>query len=155
MPLIPTVLETAIKTKLQIEFIKPAVKQSLRTKLDGGGLAGGISSAKNIDKALSNIKTLSMAINFGASGGPAAAVGNKLVKKFTANEWSNAISDSVCEWMSDEIAPIIARIIASEVTNYIKTATIIVPPGQVVATAGSPAAQVGSTTAPSPPAIIT
>jgi hypothetical protein len=37
---------------------------------------------------------------------------------------------------------------------YIRSQTIIVPPGQVVATAGSPAAQVGATTAPSPPAII-
>lgn len=45
--------------------------------------------------------------------------------------------------------------IATEVDKYIKTATIIVPPGQAVATAGSPAAQVGVTTAPSPPALIT
>lgn len=38
---------------------------------------------------------------------------------------------------------------------YIRTQLIILPPGQAVATAGSPAAQVGATTAPSPPALIT
>lgn len=37
---------------------------------------------------------------------------------------------------------------------YIKSATIIVPPGQAVTTAGSPAAQAGSTVSPSAPAII-
>jgi hypothetical protein len=45
--------------------------------------------------------------------------------------------------------------IATEIDLYIKSATIIIPPGQVVATAGSPAAQTGATTAPSPPATIT
>ena len=155
MPLIPTVLETAIKAQLQVEFIKPAVKQSLRNKLDGGGAAGGISTAKSIDKALTNIKNLSSVIDFGSSGGPGAAVGNALIKKFTANEWSNAISDSVCEWMSAEIAPIIAKIIAAEVTTYIKTATIIVPPGQVVTGVAGTFPVVAATTAPSAPAIIT
>ena len=83
----------------------------------------------------------------------------QLTLRVTANEFANAVSDSVCEWMSETIAPILAdelsEIIASEVTKYIKQATIIVPPGQVVATAGSPAAQTGATTAPSPPAQIT
>ena len=37
---------------------------------------------------------------------------------------------------------------------YIRSQTIILPPGQAVATAGSPAAQVGATTSPSPPALI-
>lgn len=156
MPLIPTVLETAIKTQLQIEFIKPAVKQSLRKKLDGGGAGGGISSAKSIDSALGNIKILSSTISFGPSDVPGSSdAGNALIKKFTSNEWSNAISDSVCEWMSSEIAPIIAKIISSEVTNYIKTATVIVPPGQVVAGLAGTSPVVASTTTPSGPAIIT
>ena len=37
---------------------------------------------------------------------------------------------------------------------YIRSQTIILPPGQAVATAGSPAAQVGATTSPAPPALI-
>jgi hypothetical protein len=45
--------------------------------------------------------------------------------------------------------------IASEVDKYVKQATIIVQPGQVVVTAGTPAAQTGSTTTPSAPALIT
>ena len=79
--------------------------------------------------------------------------------RITSNELANAVSDSVTEWMADTIAPIIAEelasIVAAEMTTYIKTATIIVPPGQVVAVAGSPSAQTGATTAPSPPAQIT
>lgn len=50
---------------------------------------------------------------------------------------------------------LLAEELASAIDTYIKSATIIIPPGIVVATAGSPAAQVGSSTAPSPPAIIT
>jgi hypothetical protein len=44
--------------------------------------------------------------------------------------------------------------ISTAVDAYIRSQTIITPPGQAVATAGSPAAQVGATTAPSPPALI-
>lgn len=44
--------------------------------------------------------------------------------------------------------------VSNAVDAYIKSATIIVPPGQVVATAGTPAAQTGSTTTPSSPATI-
>ena len=44
--------------------------------------------------------------------------------------------------------------ISTAVDAYIRSQTITLPPGQAVATAGSPAAQVGATTAPSPPAII-
>jgi len=45
--------------------------------------------------------------------------------------------------------------IATEVNTYVLSALIIVPPGQVVTTAGTPAAQVGATTTPSLPALIT
>jgi len=45
--------------------------------------------------------------------------------------------------------------ISTAVDAYIRTQTIITPPGQTVATAGSPAAQAGATTSPSPPALIT
>lgn len=44
--------------------------------------------------------------------------------------------------------------ISTAVDAYIRSQTITIPPGQIVATAGSPAAQTGATTAPSPPAII-
>lgn len=48
----------------------------------------------------------------------------------------------------------LGKIIATQVDAYIRTMTIIVPPGQVVTTAGTPAAQVGATTTPSLPALI-
>ena len=48
-----------------------------------------------------------------------------------------------------------AEAIATAIDTYIKSATIIVPPGQTVTTAGSPAAQSGTTVSPSLPAIIT
>lgn len=54
-----------------------------------------------------------------------------------------------------ELAKEIADSVSTHVDTYTKAITVIVPPGQVVATAGTPAAQTGATTAPSPPAIIT
>jgi hypothetical protein len=54
-----------------------------------------------------------------------------------------------------EIFQNLGKLIATEVDKYIKQATIIVQPGQVVVTAGTPAAQTGSTTTPSAPALIT
>jgi|NOAtaT_7_FD_contig_111_545936_length_3179_multi_2_in_0_out_0_2 hypothetical protein len=166
MPLIKTVLEQGLKTpiqteleaKLKTEFKKPEVKQSLRKLLDGDSAAGVISSAKNISKALSNIKLGidAMAKTPADKLSPSAA--ESLVKKFTANEWANAISECVSEWMSETIAPILAKQIsdiisknvANQVDSYIKTATIITPPGQLVATSSG----AGSTTTPSTPAII-
>ena len=50
---------------------------------------------------------------------------------------------------------LLAEELATAIDMYIRSATIIVPPGIPVATAGSPAAQAGASTAPSPPAIIT
>jgi hypothetical protein len=40
------------------------------------------------------------------------------------------------------------KAIAGEIDKYIKSATITVPPGALVVTAGSPAAQTGSVTTP-------
>ena len=48
----------------------------------------------------------------------------------------------------------LGKIIAAQVDAYIRTMTIIVPPGQVVLTPFAPAPLPGSTTAPSLPAII-
>jgi hypothetical protein len=42
----------------------------------------------------------------------------------------------------------LGKLIATEVDKYVMQALITVPPGQVVVTAGSPAAQTGSTTTP-------
>ena len=47
-----------------------------------------------------------------------------------------------------------AGLASTAIDAYIKSATITVPPGQLVVTAGSPAAQAGSTTTTSSPAII-
>ena len=44
-----------------------------------------------------------------------------------------------------------AAVAGPAIDTYIRSQTLIVPPGQAVATAGSPAAQVGATTAPSLP----
>lgn len=51
-------------------------------------------------------------------------------------------------------AKVFANIATPAIDLYIKSATITVPPGQLVVTAGSPTNQTGSTTTPSAPAII-
>jgi len=159
MPLVSTVLETALKTKieakLKTEFKKPAVKESLRTQIDGGTLAGSKSNAKNLSDAYDNIKDKTENVLSYTPDLPGSDVlSQELIKRIVSNEHANAISDATCEWLSDTIAPIIAKelsaIIATEVTTYIKTATIITPPGQAVATS----AGAGATSAPSLPAII-
>ncbi len=53
------------------------------------------------------------------------------------------------------IADTVSKAVSSSVDSFVRSATIITPPGQVVVTAGSPAAQTGSTTSPSSPAVIT
>lgn len=49
----------------------------------------------------------------------------------------------------------LARDLATAIDAYVKSATIIVPPGQLITGAGGgPAPVVGATSAPSPPATI-
>lgn len=156
MPLVPTTLETAIKTKLEIEFKRPEIKLALQTQLDGGPLSGKLSNAKNIDNALRNIGLVGLALSMGVSTNPASQLASKqIIKKTTANEWASGIADAVCEWMSKEISEVLAKIIADEVTTYIKTATVIVPPGQTVTGIAGTYPVVAATTTPSAPATIT
>lgn len=151
MPLIETVLESQIKLHLEIEFKKPSTKEALTKQLDGGGLNGLLTSAKNMADALGNIKDKTEPImNNTPDIMGASSASEQLITRITSNEFANAISDAVCEWLASTIAPIMAKTIAADVTTYIKTATIIVPPGQVVATPAGP----GATSAPSLPAII-
>ena len=139
MALIKSTLQTSLESVLKSEFIKPDVKMALRKKLDGGGLLGMKSSAVSIDKALGNISLGCMAVSAGTSDNIVSqTVAKTLVKKITANEWANALSDSICEWMSSEIAPILAKTIANEVDKYLKSATVkvTIPPGLVAQGAG-------------------
>jgi hypothetical protein len=155
MPLIPTTLELAIKTKLELEFKNPTIKLSLQRQLDGGPLSGAISNAKNIDNALRNINLISASLGMGSSDNPASIMASQqTIKRTTSNEWASGIADAVCEWMSKEISDIIAKVIADEVTKYIKTATITIPPGQLVSGVAGTYPVVASTTSPSSPAII-
>ena len=139
MPLIATVLESGIESKLKLKFKSPAVKTSLRQILDGGSLGGSVSSAKSIDKALSNISIISKALSFGVSDIPGSSIPSTLiVQKTVANEWSNALADSICEWMSKEIAPIIAATVAVEVDAFVRSGDVIVTTTGVTVGAPSP-----------------
>lgn len=137
MPLIKTVLETSIKTRIK------ALEPKFIKNLDGGPLSIQIANAENIYDALGNIRNKCQALS------AVGAYSEQIVKQVSANEWANAIAKQVIDLLADDIS----KIIAEEVDRYIKTATVIVPPGQVVATSGG-TSQVGATTAPSPPAVI-
>lgn len=52
------------------------------------------------------------------------------------------------ETLKQNLADALASAIANGVDEWIKTATVTVAPGIAVATAGSPTAQTGATTAP-------
>ena len=50
----------------------------------------------------------------------------------------------------------LAQDLALAIDSYIRTVTVIVPPGQIIAgSGGGPAPVIGATSAPSPPALIT
>ena len=160
MPLVKQTLQSALKTEieaqLKAEFIKPSTKEKLRKRLDGGPENGKKTDAVDINGALLNIKEIVQQVSLT----PATDLVNNIfqteetIRKATANEWANGVSDSVCEWLADTVAPMIAdklsAIIATNVDIYIKSATITIPPGQVLVAGAYP----GATTAPSPPALI-
>lgn len=159
MPLVPETFKTALKnrieSRLKSEFKKTNVKKDLRRLLDGGPLNGNLSESKSIHDSLEKITSISKTVSLVDGGGNYTPI----IRRITSNEWANSISESISEWLSESIAPIIAEelatIISDETTKYIKTATIITQPGQLVNTAGSPVAQTGSTISPSTPATIT
>ncbi len=133
------ILKKGIEDKLKAEFKKDSVKTSLRKYLDGGGLVGLKTNAKSIDKALGNISNATMVVGFGTADNlPSQIISKSLIKKVTANEWANAISHSIAEWMSSDIAPIMAQAIADEVDKFLKTADVkvTIPPGLVSQGAG-------------------
>jgi len=136
MPLVKATLKAGIESKLKAEFKSEAVKAALRKELDGGGKNGAKTSAKTIYKALSNIKL--QADGIGAVAGAASIAAGPVIQAISSNEWSNGLADSICEWMSEEIAPIIAETVADQVDIFIKTGTVV--------TAGTAAAQTGSVT---------
>jgi hypothetical protein len=151
MPLVPSQLETAIRTQLKQQLQNKQAKLALCKKLDGGPLAGAVTTSKNISKALGNISLLTKPIaNNTPDVAGAEIASGQLIKKVTANEWANGISDAVYSWLDEDIIPVLAKVIADEVTTYIKSATIIVQPGQVVTTPAGP----GATSSPSSPATI-
>lgn len=139
MPLVKSVLQTAIKTRIK------ALEPKFIKKLDGGPLSIQIANAETIYDALGNIQTKCKSL------AEADAYNEMIVKQISANEWSNAIAKQVIALLADEIS----KIIADEVDTFIKSATIIVPPGQAVYAADSVGGGPGTTTAPSSPATIT
>tara|TARA_Y100000389_G_scaffold205124_1_gene263584 strand:+ start:11758 stop:12165 length:408 start_codon:yes stop_codon:yes gene_type:complete len=134
MPLVKSILEQ--KLSLRIKALEPKLYQKLNSKTSGLYKAQAMIDAKLSDEAP-------------ASGFGLYSYKNKVWTK-TSDEWSKVIAKEVISILSDDLADIIAE----EVTSYIKQATVIIPPGQAVTTAGSAVAQTGATTAPSPPAKI-
>jgi Fe-S cluster biogenesis protein NfuA len=137
MPLVKATLKAGIESKLKSEFKSSAIKEALRKQLDGGPLNGKSSGAKTIDKALTNIKLKADALST-VSAGPLSIANGPILQKVSANEWANGLADAICEWMSEEIAPIIAETVADQVDTFVKSGTVV--------TTGSAAAQQGSVT---------
>jgi hypothetical protein len=67
---------------------------------------------------------------------------------------NNPQGTNVADKARKAAAKTFATVATPAIDAYIKSATITIPPGQAVATSGTPAAQAGATVAPSPPAII-
>lgn len=67
---------------------------------------------------------------------------------------SSPAGTDVSEIARKVAAKTFAAIASTAIDSYIRTATIIIPPGQVVSSASAAGPVVGATTAPSSPAII-
>jgi hypothetical protein len=128
--LLETGIRTALEAQLRAEFLKPSVKLALIKFLDKSPAAGMLSTAKDIYKALDNVEKLTEQIMSLPADKLAPPAAKLAVKKFTSNEWSNAISEGVTQWMSAEIAPILAKeiskVISDSVDLYIKSADVMV-----------------------------
>lgn len=74
-------------------------------------------------------------------------------------EFINSVKDNQGEDVSKKAitkaASKFSKMAATAVDSYLKSATIIVPPGQVVSSASAAGPVAGATTTASPPAIIT
>lgn len=132
MPLIKNVLEQTLKSR--ILTLEPKLFTALNSKASGIYKAQALIDVKLSDEAPTE-------------GFDVLSYKNKVWSK-TSEEWSKVLAKEIIKLLAEDIS----SIIADEVTTYIKSATIIVPPGQAV-TAPAPAG-VGVTTAPSPPANI-
>lgn len=133
MPLISTTLEQSLKGK--IKLLEPKLKQALNSKTDG------------LYKAQVKVD-LYTSQNSPQSGFDIIKFKHDMWQK-VSDEWSTVIAKEIIKILADDIS----KIIADSVTTYIKTATIIVPPGQAVS--APPPTGIGVTTSPTPPANIT
>jgi hypothetical protein len=62
--------------------------------------------------------------------------------------------EKASEVFGKALAVKLAPVLVNNIDRYIKSATITIPPGQVVVAAGASGGVTGATSAPSPPAII-
>lgn len=131
MPLVKTVLETGIKTRIK------ALEPNFIKKLDGGPLSIQIANATTIYDAIDKIKNKCQAL------GQLGAYDERVIQQVTSNEWANAIAKQVIALLADEVS----KIVADEVDKFVKSATIIVPPGQAVYAADAVGGGPGTTTA--------
>jgi hypothetical protein len=132
MPLIQSILEQKLKSR--ISALEPKLRSALNSKT-----AGLYKAQTLIDIKLTN--------DTPPSGFSLAKYKNQ-VWSTTSDEWSKVLAKEIIKLLAEDLS----KIIAQEVTSHIKTATIIVPPGQAV-TAPAPAG-IGTTTSPSGPAKI-
>ena len=132
MPLIKPTLEQAIKAR--IKALEPKLKDSLNDK--GAGI---YSALREID---SKMQTVSTGFN----------IQQVKIDQWTlvSDEWSTALAKQIIDTLSKELS----KIIADELDTYIKSATIITPPGQAVAVGTPSGPGSGSTVSPSGPATI-
>ena len=132
MPLIKFTLKE--KLELRIKLLEPKLYEALNSKVTGLYKAQALIDLKLSDDpptAGFNILTFK----------------NKVWSR-TSEEWAKVLAKEIIILLAEDISDIIA----DEITTYIKSATIIVPPGQAV-TAPAPSG-LGVTTSPSPPANI-
>ena len=112
----------------------------------------------NLNKAFSDSRTQFKSLTKTAFELGLMKFQDKLASGFSVGDAKSTINTAISEAaqvFSDEMDKAfndsfknLGGTIAAEVNTYVLSALITVPPGQVVVTAGTPAAQTGSTTTP-------
>jgi hypothetical protein len=154
-------LNDKLAKALQDAIESKKFQEELRIGLDGSDeWDGKETDAKDIDKALQNIKKRSKPLYEEQSAAlakgetPDEETINKKIREISANEWSNAISYNIVTWLNDLVVPEfskvaaevyadvfsdkLSKILSERTEEYLKTAqlTVLYPPGTITIGAG-------------------
>jgi hypothetical protein len=136
-----------LESELQGAISDKNFRTKLRKKLDGSiEHHGEKTDAEDMDKALQNIQKRSEEFFAKLPDAALQPLTELKIREITANEYANAISASVTEWLNDVVVPafsdvtakvfadVLSKVVSNRTEEYIRTAEIYQwnPPGSIL-----------------------